>query len=44
MRENDCEEHFLKSLYLRGRTFLGGLKYTKETHGNCKLRVALKLD
>ena len=29
-RENDCEEHFLKGLFLRGRNFLGGWKYAKE--------------
>ena len=35
---NDCEEHFPKDFWFyEDVTFLGGWKYTKETHGDCEL-------
>ena len=40
LTENDCDEHFPKSLFYGGCNFLGGWKYTKEKHGNCKLHAS----
>ena len=43
-RENDCDEHFPKSLFIEDIIFLVAESIQKETHGNCELRVLLKLE
>ena len=42
LRENDCDEHFPKSLFIEDVIFSAAESIQKEIHGNCELHALLK--